>query len=179
MSDTLTFKFKDIFTDEDEFITFLTTYGVKTSISVGSADETFAKYLYKILMRRYYNSSIQYDTPQAFCYGLAETLEIIFDKYKRNKTLIETMQTLSEDDLVIIGENLTNASDNPNNKPTSVREQLDYITQQNWNMATTNKLQAYLQAVESMPEMQIDNICRECAKHFKSIYTGAIYLYNE
>ena len=176
MSDTLTFKFKDIFTSENDFLTFITTYGVKSS-PLTTADENFAKYLYKILMRRFYNSDVQYDTPEAFCFGLAETLEIIFDKYKRNKALIEAMYALDNDALAIIGENLTNASDNPNNKPQSVREQLDYITQQNWSMSTTNKLQAYLEAVDSMPEVQIENICRECVKHFKSIYTGAKYYY--
>ena len=91
--------------------------------------------------------------------------------------LIKAISDLTTDDLVIIGENLTNASDNPNNKPTDVRAQLDYITQQNWNMATTNRMQAYLEAVDSMPDLQIDNICRECAKHFKSIYVGAKYFY--
>ena len=176
MSDTLTFKFKDIFTSENDFLTFITTYGVKETPLV-TADENFAKYLYKILMRRYYNADIQYDTPEAFCYGLAETLEIIFDKYKTNKALIEAITALTKDDLIIIGENLTNASDNPNNKPDDVRAQLDYITQQNWSMSTTNKMQAYLEAVDAMPEMQINNICRECAKHFKSIYTGAKYYY--
>lgn len=176
MSDTLTFKFKEIFTNENDFLTFITAYGVKDSLS-DTSDLNFAKYLYKILDRKYHNESVQYDTPEDFCYGLAETLEIIFDKYKKNKALIEAITALSNDDLIIIGENLTNASDNPNNKPTSVREQLDYITQQNWNMSTTNKMQAYITAVDTMPEAQIDNICRECAKHFKSIYTGAIYLY--
>ena len=176
MSDTLTFKFKDIFTTENDFLTFITTYGVKSS-PLATADENFAKYLYKILMRRYYNSDVQYDTPEAFCFELAQTLENIFDKYKRNKQLIEAISALDNDALIIIGENLTNASDNPNNKPTSVREQLDYITQQNWSMSTTNKLQAYLEAVDSMPTLQIDNICRECTKHFKSLYTGAIYFY--
>ena len=176
MSDTLTFKFKDIFPTENVFLTFITSYGVKAS-PLATADENFAKYLYKILMRRYYNSSVQYDTPEDFCYSLAETLENIFDKYKKNKGLIEAISALGNDELAIIGENLTNASDNPNNKPDNVRAQLDYITQQNWSMSTTNKMQAYLEAVASMPDMQIDNICRECAKHFKSIYTGAKYYY--
>lgn len=176
MSDTLTFKFKELFTNELDFLTFLTSYGVKDS-PLSTADENFGKYLYKILNRRYYNSDVQYDTPDDFYYSLAETLETIFDKYKRNKSLIAAIVALSDDDLSIIGENLMNASDNPNNKPSSVREQLDYITQQNWSMATTNKMQAYLTAIESMPELQIDNICRECAKHFKSIYVGAKYFY--
>ena len=98
------------------------------------------------------------------------------DAFVRFSPII-AISALDNSDLAIIGENLTNASDNPNNKPTSVREQLDYITQQNWSMSTTNKMQAYLEAVDSMPELQIDNICRECSKHFKSIYTGAIYFY--
>ena len=176
MSDTLTFKFKDIFPTENDFTAYITAYGVKDSLSV-TADLNFAKYLYKILMRRFYNSDVQYDTPEDFCFSLAETLEIIFDKYKTNKALIEAITALDKDDLIIIGENLTNASDNPNNKPDNVREQLDYITQQNWSMSTTNKMQAYLEAVSSMPELQIDNICRECAKHFKSIYVGSKYYY--
>lgn len=176
MSDTLTFKFKQIFPSENDFLTFITTYGVKASLT-DTSDENFAKYLYKILNRRYYNSDVQYDTINDFCYSLAETLENIFDKYKKNQALIKAISDLTTDDLVIIGENLTNASDNPNNKPTNIREQLDYITQQNWNMATTNRMQAYLEAVDSMPDLQIDNICRECAKHFKSIYVGAKYFY--
>lgn len=177
MSDTLTFKFKDVFPDQTAFLTFIVSYGVKDSLPSGQADEAFAKYLYKILNRRYMNSSIQYDMPSEFCNGLAETLEIIFDKYKRNKALISAIMALDESDLAIIGENLMNASDNPNNIPDDVRAQLDYITQQNWSMATTNKMQAYLEAIDSMPEMQINNICKACAKHFKSIYTGNIYLF--
>lgn len=177
MSDTLTFKFKDVFPNETAFLTFITTYGVKETLPAASDDEKFAKYLYKILFRRYMNSSIQYDMPSEFCNGLAETLEIIFDKYKRNKQLITAIGQLDDESLTIIGENLMNASDNPNNMPSNVREQLDYITQQNWSMSTTNKLQAYIEAIDSMPEMQINNICRECAKHFKSIYTGNTYLF--
>ena len=176
MSDTLTFKFKDIFPTENDFLSFITMYGIKSD-PLATADENFGKYLYKILMRRFYNSDVQYDTPEDFCYSLAETLENIWEKYKRNKQLIEAIAALDNDDLAIIGENLTNASDNPNNKPDDVRAQLDYITQQNWSMSTTNKMQAYLEAVDSMPEMQINNICRECVKHFKSIYTGAKYYF--
>lgn len=177
MSDTLTFKFKEVFPAETDFLTFITTYGVKATLTAGSDDYKFAQYLYKILYRRYMNSSIQYDMVSEFCNGLAETLENIFDKYKRNKQLIEAIKQLDDESLTIIGENLTNASDNPNNIPDDVRQQLDYITQQNWSMSTTNKLQAYLEAVDSMPEMQINNICREVAKHFKSIYTGNTYLF--
>ena len=177
MSDTLTFKFKEIFPTETDFLLFIVSYGVKDELTVGSEDEKFAKYLYKILNRRYMNASIQYDMPSEFCNGLAETLENIFDKYKRNRQLIKAIGQLDDEALTIIGENLTNASDNPNNMPDNVREQLDYITQQNWSMSTTNKMQAYLEAVDSMPEMQINNICRECAKHFKSIYVGNKYLF--
>lgn len=176
MSDTLTFKFKQVFADENDFLTFLTSYGVKDS-PLSNEDSAFGKYLFKILNRRFYNSDIQYDTPTDFYFSLAETIENIFNKYKKNKTLIDAITALTADDLAIIGENLMNASDNPNNKPNDVRAQLDYITQQNWTMATTNKMQAYLTAVDSMPDMQIDNICRECAKHFKSVYVGAKYFY--
>ena len=57
-----------------------------------------------------------------------------------------------------MSEDVTNASNSPNEIKSKPFELLDFITTQNRSRAKSNKLAAYIMALRNMPDAQIDAI---------------------
>lgn len=179
MSSALTFYFKEIFPTQNDFITFLNEFQVVDTTVAENL--TFANYVYKILFRRYHNSNVQYDTPDDFKCDFANILEDNFAKYQRQISLIQSMQQLTEDEIITIGTALVNQANNPNTKPNDPTQPLEYISAQAFTLTKDNKLLAYLRAIQSVPTKLIDELLLRCVNLFKTILpkTVPVFVYDE
>lgn len=177
MSSAITFYFKEIFPTVYTFIQYLIKYDIANIRDTETF--IFAKYVYKILYRRYHNSNIQYDTVEAFKNDFANVLEDNFTKYKQQLDLIKKMQNFTEDDIVRISSAIANQANNPNNKPDDPTKPLGYISAQASTFANDNKFQAYIRAINNIPTQLIDTMLRRCVNLFKTIIPNQVYVYND
>ena len=177
MRSAITFYFKEIYPTFDKFQAFLTNQKV---VDLSDAENlTFAQYIYKILFRRYHNSNIQFDTIEDFECELANVLEDNFAKYKRQVKLAKQMQQLTDNDILTISKALANQSNNPNTKATDPTQPLEYISAQAFTIATDNKLQGYLRALQNIPTQLIDAMLLRCVNLFKTIIPNQVYVYGD
>lgn len=177
MSSALTFYFKEIFPNFEKFKDFLTQYDVVDVTDNNNLN--FAKYVYKVLFRRYCNSNVQYDTIEDFCCDLANILEDNFDKYKRQFEIIKDMYNLTNDELAILNKALANNSLNPNTEVDDPTQPLNYISAQAFSYTSDNKVNAFMRALENMPTKLVDSLLRRCVNLFKTILPNQIFVYKE
>ena len=176
-SSALTFYFKEIYPTFEKFETFLINYNI---VDLTDAENlTFAKYMFKILFRRFHNSNIQYDTIEDFECDLANIIEDSFEKYKVQVDLIKKMQKLTDTEILTINTALANQSNNPNTKPTDPTQPLEYISAQAFTIAKDNKVQAYLRALSSVPTKLIDSMLYKCVNLFKTIIPNQVFVYGD
>lgn len=174
-SSAITFYFKEIFPKQDDFTTYVTDYNI-ANLTI-PANLTFAQYLFKILYRRFHNSNIQYDVPDDFKCDLANILEDNFDKYKKQIDITNKMYALTDDEMLLISEALANSANNPNTAVTDPTKPLEYIGAQAYTIAKSNKLQAYLNALRTIPTKLIEGLLAECSGLFKKYIPEQIFIY--
>lgn len=177
MSSALTFYFKEIFPTQQSFIDYLSDFMIFDTSTAENL--TFAEYIYKILYRRYHNSNVQYDTKDDFKMELANVLEDTMDSYQKQLKLVKSAMLLTNDDIEKISTALANQSNNPNTKPTDIEAPIEYISAQAYTIAKDNKLQAYLRAIDTIPNKLIDNMLTRCKYLFKTIIPKQIFVYTE
>lgn len=176
MSSALTFYFKNIFPNYQNFEEFLTEYNVVDTSTIENS--TFAEYIYKILYRRYHNSNIQYDTIEDFKCDFANVIEDTFSKYQKQVDIIQKMQNLTDKELLTISTAIANTSTNPNTKLADPESPIEYVSAQAYTIAKDNKLQAYLRALESIPTKLIGIMLQRCVNLFKSIIPNQVFVYD-
>lgn len=173
----ITFYFKDLYPDYATFKTFLTQYDV---IDVTDAtNDALAQKLFKYLFREYHNSNIQFDTPCDFNCTLANIIEDMFDKYKQQLQLIQKVHQMSADDLEVISRAIANSAQAPNSKQDNIEKPLEYINAQAYTVARTGRLQAYLQAINTMPTLLIKESITACRHLFKTILPNVVYYFDK
>lgn len=177
MSSALTFYFKEIFPTQADFQSYLMDFAIA---DISDAENlTFANFLYKILFRKHHNSNIQYDIIDDFKFDLANKIEDVFEKYKRQVAMIKKIQNLTDEELAIVSTALANSANNPNTTIDDPTKPLEYVGAQAYTIANTGKLQAYLNALKTIPTQLIDAFLMNCSSLFKSIIPNQIYLYEE
>lgn len=174
-SSALTFYFKEIFPKEQDFVDYFGEYDI-ADLDVAT-NLTFAKYLFKILYRRFHNSNVQYDVPDDFKCDLANILEDNFAKYKKQVEITNKMYALTDDEMLLVSEALSNSANNPNTAVTDPTQPLEYIGAQVYAIAKNNKLQAYLNALRTIPTKLIEEILAECSGLFKKFIPEQIFIY--
>lgn len=153
MSLTLTFLFNDIFSNYSDWEYWSKQIGV---IDFSKAEDIeFDKYCYKILSRHFCNQSIRYLTIGEFLLELALIYEDKFNQFKMQKSLIDNIYKLSNEELETLNESLTNMANNPNTEPDNPRSPLKYISAQTFGLAKKGKLQAYLDAINNIPTLKV------------------------
>lgn len=176
-SSSITFYFKEIFPKIDDWTNFLTEFDI-TDLT-NQENLLMAQKIYKYLFRNYKNSNIQFDTPDAFKSHLANLIEDIFEKYKMQLTLIQKSYELTSDEMEIISRALANTSANPNNITANIEKPLDYISNQAYTIAKTNKLQAYLRAINDIPTKLIEELILTVKRLFKCIIPTQEFYYKK
>lgn len=175
MSSALTFYFKDIFPTYTEFKTFLQEFNVFNTTQ--TLDNTFAEFVFKTLFRQFCNSNIQYDTPDDFKNDLANILEDNMLRYQKRLDLVKKAHALTDDELILLSKAIANTSVNPNTVVDDPSEPIEYISTQASTYAKDNKLQAFLKAIELLPNQYIGELINKCKSLFKSIIPNQILVY--
>lgn len=168
-----TFMFKDIIPDYSSFQEFLTCY-----TSVDNTD-TFNAYTFKYLFNRFCNSNVKYDTEDGFCRHFGITYENCFDQYKKRHSIISNLYPLTNDELLVARQLISNSSLSDNVPVTGdpLVDPLDYISSQNASRETMSKVDAYVHAVYKITDNLLDDFLDEFKKHFISIYSVDIPVY--
>ena len=174
---TTTFKFKEIFPNFQKFGEYLLEYEINKQNT--AEDILFAKYLYKIIYRKYGNSTVQFTTPDDFKFEFANRIEDNFYKYKKQIEIIQKLHNISDQDMLQVTQTLTNNANNPNSTVEDPRQPLEFISAQAYSFVNNNKVQAYIQALSLMPTQLIDEILIQCRDLFKKIITEKLYIYEE
>ena len=150
----MTLSFKEIFPDYETFKLFtdeFSLYQMDDAIA-----ESLNQSIYYNLYNKYLNCNIAYDTEDEFCAEFGIVYQQYFREFLQKKKLIDEIYKLKLDDFLIISESVSNYSNNPNNTTTDPWQVLDYISNQNRGRASMGKLTAYLNALRTMPDAQIN-----------------------
>lgn len=140
-------------------------------------NQTFARYIYKLLFRQYHNSNVQYDTPEDFKCDLANILEDEFSKYQKQVALAESIYNLSQDELTIASTALASSANNPNTQQDDPTTWLSYVGAQAYTSTKNGKLQAYLLAIKNIPTKNVGELLTRCSGLFKRIISDQIFIY--
>jgi len=171
----LTFYFKEIFPTKETFKEYLTEFEI---VDITDAENLiFAEYLFKVIFRKYHNSNVQYDTPEDFKCDLANILEDSFLKFKRQTELARKTAKLTDEEILTMTTALANSANNPNSKPVDPTKPFEYVGAQAYTIANNGKLQGYLQALNNIPTLLIDEILLSCRGLFKTFIPNQIYIY--
>lgn len=153
MSDAFTFYFEDIFHDYDTWKSVMEEY---STIDYTKTEEAaFDQFCFKLLFRHYNHANIRYDTPDAFVSELLNVYENKFKQFMTEKRIIDKMSDLTLDELQIVSTTLTNMANNPNDDVSDPLQPLNYISAQTFNQVQSNKLRAYLEALNNIPTLEI------------------------
>ena len=175
MSTALTFYFKEIFANKNEFVDYMREYEI--SDMDNAENKIFAEYIFKILYRKYHNSDVQYDTIDDFKCALANILEDEFEKYKAQIEFIRKLHELTADEVLQVSTALANSANNPNTAPVDPLKPFDYVGSQVYSIASNGKLLGYVQALRAMPNKMIGEILTACSGLFKTIIPDEIFIF--
>lgn len=174
----ITFKFKDLLPSLEAFKVFASESGIDID-NMTASDISILEHTYYLLYRRYGLSNVRYTTPEAFYSELAITFNDELNRYNKRYNIIQDAYKLSSDDLVILNKAISNYANNPNDEVESPLEPLSYISSQTFNANLSNKLQAYLLAIESLPTQYDEDFLKAFKHLFINIIPKQMPIYTE
>lgn len=176
--DATTFRFKDIFPDLDAYKSkvFPLLYAVDPADESTSA---FLTYAYNLLYRRYANDTLLYDMEDAFVRQFSGILDDVANKYKVQKSLIDKVYQLDDEDLRLVNEAIVNGALNPNTSPADPRKPLPYVSNQSSSFSSSGKFIAYITAINALPTVQQGAFEREFGRLFRRYMTDDHFFYPE
>lgn len=153
MSTSFTFYFNDIFPDYNEWKIFSSQIdGVDLNDTTQS---NFDKWCFKILQRQFSHWNIRYFEIDAFKLELAIVYENKFKQFLKEKSMIDKIYALTDDEILEIEHGLNNMANNPNNEVDDPTKPLDYISAQTYNLRVSGKLKSYIDALNNIPTLNI------------------------
>lgn len=182
MSTAYTFYFENIIPDYD------TWQGIMEQESfidyTDATQSAFDNFVYKLVSRRYTHCNIRYSTPEPFICELVNVYQNKFAQFLKEKNIIDEMYQLTNEELVLLNNTLSNVANNPNDAPTDPLQPLQYISAQTYTQANDNKLRAYFNALNSIPnlntykflrssddyELSFDDLFMQVQPNLKSVF---------
>ena len=151
MSTAYTFYFDDIIPDYD---TWRGIMEQESFINYEDATQSaFDLFVYRLLSRHYAHCNIRYSTPEPFVLELVGVYQNKFGQFLKQKNIIDEMYQLTNEELVLVNNALTNIANNPNDAPADPLQPLQYISAQTYTQSNDNKLRAYYNALNSIPNL--------------------------
>lgn len=163
----ITFYFNDIIDSYDKWREMVSSKVLTNEefATMGSFDQ----WAYNLLARYFRNVNVRYTVPDAFISQLINVYENRFRQFAKQKQIIDEIYNLSMDDLLLVNTALSNYASNPNNLPENPTQPLDYITSQSYSQLTDNKLRAYIDSINRVPSLRVDEFLRGRNKYFDEI----------
>lgn len=145
-------KFKDVFTNQNDFINAVgylesdgTIYeGTSKVTPVLSDDQTYQ--CYYLLMSRYYDSTFKLTDKDSIARRFGAILASYGAVWAKHKEINQKVRNMSEDEIIEGQTSVSNNASNPSIEPsTQTLEELTYIDNQLVNKTKRSKLNAYEQ----------------------------------
>ena len=151
----ITYFFDEIFPNFEtwkEFSHQLSCIGNEPSAEI----DAFDHYCYNVLYRQFAKQNVRYDSVELFLNALANVYEQKFDNFKREKEMVDKIFNLTMDEITTLQSSIMNMANNPNDQPDDPLQPLNYISAQTYNNIKDNKLQAYIKALNNIPNLNIE-----------------------
>ena len=174
----LTFTFKELFPNLATFKTFASETGIDVD-HMTADDLVVLEHTYYILYSRYSIANVRYTTPEAFYGEMGITFDDEFRRYLKRYKLIANAYNLTNEDFEILNRAVSNYANNPNDEVQNPLDPLTYISSQTYNAQFSNKLQAYLLAIETLPSEYDEDFLAKFKHLFINIIPKDIPLYIE
>ena len=179
---SFTYYFEEIFPDYESWQYFIEQ---SSNIDMTNADNVvFDEYCFGLLFRHFNHQNIRYSSIDAFLGELLNVYENKFEQFKKEKALIDTIYQLSNEDLQLVSTALTNMANNPNDDVENPLAPLSFISAQTYQQMQSNKLKAYLDALNNMPSLNIYKFFKANNKDemgfedlFMNVQPKIVYLY--
>lgn len=165
----ITFYFSDLIPDLETFKEYTKEIPVDYD-SLSTLDKDAYEHCYRLLARRYGHANVRYTTPEAFYNAFAIPFDDAFRQYAKRLYIIGEAYKLTLEDYATLNQALQNYANNPNDEVLKPLEPLKYISSQTFTANLSNKLQAYLVAIDSLPS----NYDEEFLAHFKGLFMNII-----
>lgn len=131
--------FTDVYQSEDDFVDEMNACGIPVKIT-----GTSARTLYYLLYARYGNSPIANTDVNQFKYKLFSVIFQYGPTWEKRLQIQDDLKTLSQDDLLYAGKQISNHAYNPGSAPsTSTLEELTHINEQSTTLNKRNVIDAY------------------------------------
>lgn len=174
-----TFFWQEIFPDYETFKDFtdeLELYSENDTIS-----ENFNQYLYSILTAHFFNNNVRYDTIESFKSAFSIAYVNNFKLLKKRTELLEKQFEITEEEFSIITRNIVNSAFNPNNAVDNPLEPIEYVSAQNYSVGIINKLNAFINAINTMQDLDIEFIIKKFEYLFVQILpeTDMVYIFDD
>lgn len=151
--------FDEIFTSYENFKAYTDELALYDSSDIFG--EAVNEQIYYLLYNHYLGCAIAYNTEDEFCAEFGIAYQQYFKQFYAKKKQLENIYSLTAEDLQIISEALSNFANNPNYKTGQPFEMLDFTSQQTRGRTKAGKLQAYLNALQVMPDAQINDLIKK------------------
>lgn len=150
---SFTYYFEEIFPSYNDWYEFINS---SSYIDLDdSSNARFDEYCFNLLFRHYNHQNIRYSSIEGFLGELLNVYENKFEQFKKEKNLIDTIYQLTNDDLKLVSTTLSNFANSPNFDIVNPLQPLQYISSQTFSNVESNKLRAYLDALNNMPSLNI------------------------
>lgn len=159
MSNAYTFYFNDIFEKYDDWKSVMSDNGIVDYSD--SASALFDKRCYNLITWQFGKQNIRYSEPDAFISQLLLIYSEKFNKFKKEKEIIDKIYKLNDDELILVQELLTNMANNPNTEVSDPKKPMQYISAQTYQSTNNSKLKSFLTALNNMPSNNIFKFLNE------------------
>lgn len=165
----MTFYFSDLLPDFETFKAYCNDIPIKYT-DLSAFDKDIMEHCYNLLLRRYGHANVRYTTPEAFYNAFAIPFDDEFKRYCKRMYIIGEAYKLTLEDFAELNRAISNYANNPNDEVSTPLAPLSYISSQTFMANISNKLQAYLVAIDTLPS----NYDEEFLSHFRNLFINII-----
>lgn len=170
-----TFQFKEIFPNLESFKEFLSSQS--SNYVNNNLEEMYVNSIYFVLFNRYANSEICYETIDEFKMRFSVIFFDFYNSFQKSLKMIDLINKLEEDDLLTLNEMINNQALNSNEPIENPRKPIDFVSNQNYSLQISNKLDRYLYFIDSLKENNFDYIIKRFKPLFLPIHLMVHELY--
>lgn len=174
----ITFYLADLIPDFNTFKAYCSEVPIDYE-SLTQLEKDALEHCYNLLMRRYGHANVRYTTPEAFYNALAIPLDDEFKRYAKRLYIIGEAYKLTLGDFAELNRAIQNYANNPNDAVSQPLEPLSYISSQTFMANISNKLQAYLVAIDSLPSEYDEEFLSKFKDLFMNIIPNETIIYKE
>lgn len=163
----ITFYFQDIISSYNDWYEKISKNIIGENAD--GTEQAFDMWAYNLLKRYFFNQNVRYNEPEAFIEMLINVYTNRFKQFYKQKQLIDKIYQLTDNEILIVSKGLSNYANNPNTAPDDPTQPLNFVTSQSYSQITDNKLKAYLDSINRVPTLRVDEFIKGRNEYFDEI----------